>query len=99
MAIARFFAGALVGVAAGLLLAPKKGEELRNDIAENASRLRDRFTRIADTSSTELEDLRCMLQSEIGGLSDDVRHRLLDLLDEAELNEYTARATVASELR
>ena len=44
--IASFVAGALVGVGAGMLLAPKSGEELRKDLLDKASELIDKAKNI-----------------------------------------------------
>jgi gas vesicle protein len=91
----RFLTGALVGLAAGVLFAPKRGEDLRGDLAD---KVKSKFRRTA-RRSRELNDLRDILEDEIGGLSDDVRKRMLNILDENEQSAINIRRNIANELR
>ena len=78
-----FISGALVGVVAGLLLAPQKGEDLREDIADNAKMLKRKLYKMAGNTTDQISDLKHMLEEEIEGLSENTRHRLLTILNEA----------------
>ena len=78
-----FLTGALIGLAAGLLLAPQKGEDLREEIADNAKKLKGKLSKMAGNASNELADLQEMLEDKVEGLSEDVRHRLLTVLNDA----------------
>ena len=98
MSASKFFAGALVGVVAGLLLAPEKGEDLRSDIADSAEKWKRKFYRLTGKTGAELEDLRDMLEDEIEGLSDDVRSRIITILDEASDKAMKAKNNLVSEL-
>jgi len=98
MSTSKFFAGALVGVVAGLLLAPEKGEDLRNDIADTAEKWKKKFERLTGKAAAELDDLRDMLEDEISGLSDDVRYRIITILDEASDKAMKAKNNLVSEL-
>ncbi len=98
MSTSKFFAGALVGLVAGLLLAPEKGEDLRNDIADSAEKLKKKLSRIAGKTSMELSDLRDILEDEVNGLSEDVRYRLLSILDETNDGAMRIKRNIASEL-
>ena len=97
MSTSKFFAGALLGVVAGLLLAPAKGEDLRNDIADAADKWKRKFYRVTGKTGAELEDLHDMLENEIAGLSDDVRHRILTILQESRNSAYNIKNNIASE--
>ena len=44
--MSRFMTGLLMGVGIGLLLAPEKGEDTRESIAETAGNLKDKFNRL-----------------------------------------------------
>jgi len=99
MSTAKFFAGALVGIVAGLLLAPQTGEDLRNDIAGSADKLKKKFDRLTGKTGAELEDLRYMLEDEISGLSDDVRHRLLTIIDEGKESARNIKDNITAEFR
>lgn len=98
MSTSKFFAGALVGLVAGLLLAPAKGEDLRNDIADSAEKWKKKLSNIAGKTSMELSDLRNILEDEVNGLSDDVRFRLLTILDEASDGAVRIKRNIASEI-
>jgi gas vesicle protein len=97
MSTSKFFAGALVGLVAGLLLAPEKGEDLRNDIADSADKWKKKLYRAAGKTGAELDDLRDMLEDEVAGLSDDVRHRLLTILDESGKSAKNIKKNITSE--
>jgi gas vesicle protein len=93
-----FLAGALVGVAAGLLLAPRTGEDLRNEMADTAEKWKNKFAKLTGKTAAELSDLRDMLEYEVTGLSDDVRYRLLTILEESEKSAHKMKSAVAAEL-
>ena len=78
-----FITGAFLGLAAGLLLAPQKGEDLREDLTDKAKKMKKKLDRITGKAATEINDLRDLLEDEIDGLSNDMRYRLLTILDEA----------------
>ena len=98
MSTSKFFAGALIGLVAGLLLAPEKGEDLRNDITESAEKWKKKFYRVTGKVGAELEDLRDMLEEEVSGLSDDIRYRILTIIDEAEDSSMKIKNTAAESL-
>jgi gas vesicle protein len=95
----KFLGGVIVGLAAGLLLAPQKGEDLRNEIADSAGKWRKKLSRMTGKTKAELEDLRDLLEDEVGGLSDDVRLRILTMLDEGYESAGNIKRNIASELR
>lgn len=64
--------GALVGVAAGLLLAPKSGAETRAALWEQTQGARERFPETLDTLQDRIEDL----QSDLTRLAEIVRQRM-----------------------
>ncbi len=99
MSTSKFFAGALVGLVAGLLLAPEKGEDLRSDLADSAEKWKRKFYRLTGKTAAELEDLRSLLDEEIEGLSDDVRSRILNILDESERSARNLKRNFTTELR
>lgn len=64
--------GALVGVAAGLLLAPKSGSETRAALWEQTQGARDRIPETLDALQERIEDL----QADLTRLGDMVRQRM-----------------------
>ena len=99
MSTSNFFAGVIVGLVTGLLIAPEKGEDLRNEIADTAENVKKKFMRITGKAGVELNDLRNILGSEIEGLGEDVRHRILTILDECGEGARNIQRNVAAELR
>lgn len=91
---AKFLLGAAAGIAVGLLLAPRKGQELRDDITDQADKLKNKFGKLLGKANGNLEDLKTYLNKNIDGLTDDMKHRLIDLLDEAEDMAHTAKKHV-----
>ncbi len=83
----RFLTGALLGVVVGLLLAPQKGEDLREDLADAA----DKWNKLVGKADANLDDLKTFLDKNIDGLSDDLRHRISTILDEAEELAYNTK--------
>lgn len=81
--MSKFLTGAAVGLVLGLLIAPEKGEDLRNDLADTAEKWKDKLNRLRGKANANLDDLRGLLDHEIDGLSDDLKHRILTILDDA----------------
>jgi gas vesicle protein len=56
-----FMVGSFLGAAAGFLLAPKSGEELRSEIEEKTNKVLDESKRFYSDSRTKLRDtLTCV---------------------------------------
>ena len=89
----KFLAGALLGLVAGLLLAPDKGENTRDNLANTADKWREKINRLVNRGGIGLDDLRDYLQQDISGLSSDIRNRILTILDEAEEMAYNPNPT------
>ncbi len=96
MSASRFFAGALVGVAIGMLIAPEKGSELREDIADTADKWKTKLDKLRGKAEASLEDLRALLDKNVEGLSEDVKHRILTILDDASEMAYASNKPVSN---
>ncbi|MBW8684910.1 YtxH domain-containing protein [Chitinophaga rhizophila] len=87
MSTAKILCGALAGVAAGmaigLLTAPDSGEETRRKIRRSAHHLQGRVKKILGKGADGLTELKYIFEHEVTGLKDDVRTRILTLLDES----------------
>ena len=78
----KFMTGLLLGVGIGLLLAPEKGEDTREAIAETADQWKTKWNKLVGKAGAKIDDLKGLLGKEIDGLSEDVRNRILTILDE-----------------
>jgi len=88
-------AGALVGAGVALLMAPKPGAEIRQDLNEGWSSLREaaarRYREMADRAGVELENI----EEKADQLADQLEASARDAVDAAStrLNAAAARAT------
>lgn len=76
-------AGVVAGAVAGILLAPKSGEETRQQIAEATDEWKRKVRSWKNNSMEELDDLKTVFGQEISGLKDDVRERVLRLIEQS----------------
>ncbi|PSL32074.1 YtxH domain-containing protein [Chitinophaga ginsengisoli] len=87
MSTAKILCGALVGVAAGLVIgiltAPDSGEETRKKIRKSAHHLQGRVKRILGKGADGLTELKYIVEHEVTGIKDDVKQRILTIIDEA----------------
>lgn len=80
-------AGIATGVLIGLLCAPDSGEETRKKIKNTAENWRYRISRLLGRGADNLTELRHIFEHEATGIKDDVRERVLRLIDESR-NSY-----------
>jgi gas vesicle protein len=99
--------GILAGVAIGMLVAPVSGSEarqkiadsagdLKNKIADQAGELKSKVRNLTRKANVKLDDLRSAFENEIEGLGDDVRQKILKLMD---TGNTSAGATGGSQKR
>jgi gas vesicle protein len=88
MNLTGFLSGAIVGLAAGILLAPDKGTNTRDNLSNTADKWRDKLNRLVGKADLRVDDLRSYLGQNINGLTDDVKNRIMTILDEAEEMAY-----------
>jgi len=89
--MAKFMIGLLMGVGIGLLIAPEKGEDTRESLAETAENLKNTFNKLVGRAKTKLSDLQGILEHEIDGLSETSRARINTILAETEENDAYKR--------
>ena len=78
-------AGIAAGVAIGLLVAPMSGSETRQKISESAETLRKKLRKIRGKAADELEELQEIFENEVDGLKDDVREKVLKLIESSKM--------------
>jgi gas vesicle protein len=76
-------AGFAVGVVYGILTAPDKGTETRQRIAGIPDDVKRRVRRFKSSGMHELDELSTIFKDEMHGLQDDVRARVLSLIEAA----------------
>lgn len=75
--------GLVAGVAIGILIAPAEGSETRQRISDTADSLRRKLRQLRGVTADELDELKDIFTRETEGLKDDVRKRVLDLIQAA----------------
>lgn len=75
--------GLVAGVAIGLLVAPDKGSETRAKIADTAQSLKKKLQKLRGATVDELDELKEVFEHEVTGLREDVRERVLHLINTA----------------
>jgi gas vesicle protein len=88
--------GLVAGVALGMLIAPDKGSETRAKISDTALSLKKRLQRLRGTAADELDELKEVFEHEVSGLQDDVRERVLNLINTAKAGNNHLKKQVLS---
>jgi gas vesicle protein len=81
MSLQGIFTATLSGIVIGLLVAPAKGSETRKKIADSADEIKDRIRKLRGATNQELNELHEVFEHEIQGLRDDIRERVLRLIE------------------
>ncbi|MBV7529296.1 YtxH domain-containing protein [Chitinophaga sp. sic0106] len=91
MSTTKFLAGALAGLTAGLIIgvltAPDSGEGTRGKIKYTAGKWRRKVNKLVGKGAGDLDELKDVFGKEVSGLSDDVREKVLRLINETK-NTY-----------
>ena len=88
--------GIAAGVVIGLLVAPDKGSETRAKIADTANSLKKKLQKLRGTTTDELDELKEVFEHEVSGLRDDVRERVLNLINSSKAAGNNIRNQVLS---
>lgn len=73
--------GLVAGVAIGMLTAPASGKDTREKLAGQADKWKRKFNKLRGRAEDEMEELEQVFNHEIEGLKDDVRQRVLKLIE------------------
>lgn len=73
--------GLAAGIVIGILTAPASGSETRQRIADSSNEMRKKIRNIAGKTIEELDEIKKLIETEVSGLSADVKDRLLRLID------------------
>jgi gas vesicle protein len=77
--------GLVAGVAIGVLMAPAEGSETRQKIADTADAFKKKLRKLRGITTDELDELTDIFEKETDGLKDDVRRRVLELIQAAKV--------------
>jgi gas vesicle protein len=91
-----FLTGALCGLVIGLLVAPKKGSDLRGEIVDTADQWKNKLDGLVGKAQSNVDDLRGMLERNIEGMTEEVRNRILTILDDASEMAYSSNNRISN---
>ncbi len=63
MSLQRIFTATLSGIVIGLLIAPAKGSETRQKLADSADQIKDKIRRLRGATNQELDELQKYLNT------------------------------------
>jgi gas vesicle protein len=75
--------GLVAGVAIGVLVAPAEGSETRQRISDTAESWKKKLRQLRGVTADELDELKDIFERETDGLREDVRSRVLALINAA----------------
>jgi gas vesicle protein len=96
MSLQRLFTATLSGIVIGILIAPAKGTETRKKLSDTVDNMKDKIRRLRGTTNEELEELHRVFENEIAGLRDDVREKVLRLIEVSKKSYNNIRSEALS---
>jgi gas vesicle protein len=88
MSTTKFLAGAIAGLTTGLVIglltAPDSGDTTRKKIKSTADDWRQKINDLVGKGGEDLSELKEVFEHEITGLQDDVRERVLKLINKSQ---------------
>jgi gas vesicle protein len=81
MSLQRLFTATLSGIVIGILIAPAKGTETRRKLSDSVDNIKDKIRRLRGTTNEELDELHRVFENEIAGLREEVREKVLRLIE------------------
>ena len=96
MSLQRLFTATLSGIVIGILIAPAKGTDTRRKISDSVDNIKDKIRRIRGTTNEELDELHRVFETEIAGLREDVREKVLRLIEVSKKSYNNIRSEALS---
>lgn len=79
-------AATAAGIALGMLIAPEKGKDTQKKITDSLGKLKDKWNdirKLKNISAEDLKELKEIFKQNITGLTDDVRKKVLQIIESA----------------
>lgn len=83
MRMNKFTFGVSLGVILGLLIAPTKGSETRKKLSATATSLKFKIDELLGKETTDLDELKNLMEDEATELNQELRLKLLSLINKA----------------
>jgi gas vesicle protein len=79
----KFLSGVITGVVLGILFAPDRGKDTRKQLKRTCCDIKDQIDDLVGNKKSEIEKLYHQLEDRAEDISDDMRAKLIQLLDNA----------------
>ena len=96
MSLQRLFTAALSGIVIGLLIAPAKGSDTRKNISNSVDTIKDKIRRLRGTTNEELDELHQVFEQEVAGLREEIREKVLRLIEVSKKDYNNIRSEALS---
>jgi gas vesicle protein len=96
MSLQRLFTATLSGIVIGILIAPARGTDTRKKLNDSVESLKEKFRRMRGTTNEELTELHEVFEHEITGLREDVREKVLKLIEVSKKSYNNIRSEALS---
>ncbi len=84
MKCSNFSIGLVSGIAIGLLFAPEKGSKMRKRIKKGTLLCKDKVEHLFNKGIDELQEIKNALEDQQNEVTQEVREKLLQLIDETQ---------------
>ncbi len=81
MSLEKLFTATLGGIIIGILIAPGKGRDTRHKLAGSIDTIKSKVAGVRGTTTHEMEELQRVFGQEITGLRQDLREKVLRILE------------------
>jgi len=96
MSLQRLFSATLSGIVIGILIAPAKGADTRKKLHDSVDHLKDKIRRLRGTTNDELDELQRVFEHEVAGLREDIREKVLNLIETSKKSYNNIKAEALS---
>jgi len=96
MSLQRLFTATLSGIVIGILIAPAKGTDTRKKLSDSVDHLKDKIRRLRGTTNEELDELHRVFEHEVAGLREDIREKVLRLIEVSKKSYNNIRSEALS---
>ena len=96
MSLKKLFTATLSGMVIGILIAPAKGTDTRKKLSDTVDNVKDKFKRLRGTTHEELDELQRVFEHEVTGLREDLRVKVLQLIEVSKKSYNTIRSEALS---
>lgn len=96
MSLKKLFTATISGIVIGILIAPAKGTDTRKKLSDTVDSVKDKFNKLRGTTHEELDELQRVFEHEVSGLREDLRVKVLHLIEVSKKSYNNIRSEALS---